>query len=167
MAKTPGATVETGGDDAILATAKKQWERCRDWWNENQRRAEQDLRFGRLGEQWPQNVKRDRELAHRPCLTFNKFPAFIRQVVNDGRQNKPQINFHPVDSVADPETADVLNGLVRQIEQSSNADIAYDTALDFAVTMGIELPDERVRRIALDAADRFDRCHDRRNPSER
>jgi hypothetical protein len=43
---------------------------------------------------------------------------------------------HPVDSGADPETAEVLNGLIRHIEQSSDAEVAYDTALDFAVTGG-------------------------------
>jgi len=41
-----------------------------------------------------------------------------------------------VDSAADPATAEVLNGLIRHIEQSSDAEVAYDTALDFAVTCG-------------------------------
>jgi hypothetical protein len=43
---------------------------------------------------------------------------------------------HPVDSQADPQTAEVFNGLIRHIEQSSDAEVAYDTALDFAVTCG-------------------------------
>jgi len=37
---------------------------------------------------------------------------------------------------ADPKTAELLNGLIRHIEQSSDAEVAYDTALDFAVTGG-------------------------------
>jgi hypothetical protein len=41
-----------------------------------------------------------------------------------------------VDSEADPETAEVLNGLIRNIEQSSNAEVAYDTALEHAVFGG-------------------------------
>ena len=55
-----------------------------------------DMRFARLGEQWPENVKRQRELEGRPCLTLNKLPAFIRQVTNDARQNSPSIKFHTV-----------------------------------------------------------------------
>ena len=63
-------------------------------------------------------------------------PTFIRQIVNDARMNKPAIKCHPVDSNADVETAKVLNGLIRQIEISSNADSAYATAIDNAVSMG-------------------------------
>ena len=34
----------------------------------------EDMRFARLGEHWPAEVKRQRELEGRPCLTFNRFP---------------------------------------------------------------------------------------------
>ena len=103
---------------------------------ENRRAALDDIRFARLGEQWPERVRRDRELDGRPCLTINRLPAFIRQVVNDARQNKPSIACHPVDDAGDRETAEVFNGLIRNIEQSSDAEVAYDTALDYAVTGG-------------------------------
>lgn len=124
-------------DDEILAGAREAFARAVDAEAENRREALDDLRFARLGEQWPERVRRERELDGRPCLTINRLPAFIRQVVNDARQNSPAISVHPVDSGADPETAEVFNGLIRHIEQSSDADVAYDTALDFAVTCGI------------------------------
>lgn len=95
-----------------------------------------DVKFSRLGEQWPDGVKRQRELDGRPCLTINRLPAMTRQVLNDARQNKPAIKVHPVDSGATRETAEIFNGLIRNIEYTSNADIAYDTALDNAVTGG-------------------------------
>jgi hypothetical protein len=64
-------------------------------------------RAGRLRSSpaWPSSGRsdpQDRELEGRPCLTINRLPSFIRQVVNDARQNKPSINVHPVDSHADP-----------------------------------------------------------------
>jgi len=124
-------------DDDIIKEAREAFERAADAEAENRRDALDDLRFARLGEQWPEKVKRERELEGRPCLTINRLPAFIRQVVNDARQNKPAIAVHPVDDAADPETAEVFNGLIRHIEQSSDAEVAYDTALDFAVTCGI------------------------------
>ena len=43
---------------------------------------------------------------------------------------------HPADSGADPETAEVMNDLIRNIEYSSSADVAYDTAVDCAVNGG-------------------------------
>jgi len=123
-------------DDEIIREAREAFERAADFEAENRREALDDLRFARLGEQWPEKVRRERELDGRPCLTINRLPAFIRQVVNDARQNKPGMVVHPVDSEADPATAEVLNGLIRHIEQSSDAEVAYDTALDFAVTGG-------------------------------
>lgn len=124
-------------DDEILSEAREAFALAADAEAENRREALDDLRFARLGEQWPERVRRERELEGRPCLTINRLPAFVRQVVNDARQNKPAIAVHPVDSGADPETAEVFNGLIRHIEQSSDADVAYDTALDFAVTSGV------------------------------
>jgi hypothetical protein len=104
--------------------------------SENRQNYADDVRFARLGEQWPEAVRRQRELDGRPCLTINRQPAFIRQVTNDARQNKPSIKFHAVGDGADEWTAKVQDGLVRNIETSSNADVAYDTALDNAVTGG-------------------------------
>jgi hypothetical protein len=103
---------------------------------ENRDAALSDLKFARLAEQWPENVRQQREQEGRPCLTINKLPAFIRQVINDARQNKPSIKTHPADSFADPDTSEIINGLIRNIEYTSNADVAYDTALESAVTSG-------------------------------
>lgn len=105
--------------------------------SENRARAADDIRFARLGEQWPEKVKKDREREGRPCLTINRMPTFIRQVVNDGRMNSPQIKVKPVDDNADPETAEIFSGLIRNIEYVSQADVAYDTALESAVTCGM------------------------------
>lgn len=124
-------------DDDLLKEALDSFDECQEAESENRETALDDLKFARLGEQWPDEVVRQRELEGRPALTFNRMPTFIRQVVNDARMNRPSIKVHPVDSGADTEVADVLNGLIRNIEQSSNADVAYDTAIDNAVTCGI------------------------------
>ncbi len=100
----------------------------------NRERYAEDIRFARLDEQWPEDMRKKREREGRPCLTMNKLKAFIRQVVNDARQNKPAIKFHAVGDGADEWTAKVQDGLVRNIEYSSNADVAYDTAIDNAVS---------------------------------
>ena len=104
--------------------------------SDNRNRALEALKFNRLGEQWPEKIRQEREQEGRPILTLNHAPAFIRQVVNDARQNKPQITIKPVDGAADVATANVFKGLIKTIETQSKADIAYDTAVDFAASMG-------------------------------
>lgn len=123
--------------DDILAEGRKAFEKCSDAERDNRATALADIRFAREGIQWPDDIRAQRELEGRPCLTINKLPAFIRQVVNDARQNKPAIKVRPADSGADVKTADIMSGLIRNIEYSSNADVAYDTAVECAVTGGV------------------------------
>lgn len=120
----------------FMELARKRFLASVDAWRENHDLAIDDINFSVLGEQWDEKIKKEREDEDRPCITINKFPAHIRQVVNDARQNKPAIRFRPVDDNADTETAEVLNGLVRNIETSSNSDIAYDTAISQTVSGG-------------------------------
>lgn len=120
----------------ILQEAKERFALAEEAERDNRDAAEDDIRFARLGEQWDEDLKKSRLNDGRPCLTINKLPPFIRQVVNDARQNKPQIRVLPQDSNADPETAEIFSGLIRNIESSSDADVAYDTALDNAATGG-------------------------------
>lgn len=122
--------------DDLLTRAKHTYTRCESAESENRARALEDIKFARLGEQWPEDIKNQRQAENRPCLTINKLPSFIRQVVNDARQNKPQPKVHPVDGNGDPKTAKVIDGLIRNIEYTSNADVAYDTGIEASVTGG-------------------------------
>lgn len=124
-------------DKDELKDALEEFDLCVESEAENRANALENLRFAKMGEQWPEEVRKQRELEGRPCLRINKMPAFIRQVVNDGRQNKPAIKVHPADDEADPATAEVMSGLIRNIETTSDAEVAYDTGLDFAVTCGV------------------------------
>jgi hypothetical protein len=120
----------------IVKDAKEAFADMEDHWADNHREALDDIEFSRMGKQWPEGIRKQRELEGRPCLTINKMPSFIRQVVNDARQNKPSIKVHPVDGGADKKTANIYNGLIRNIEYTSSADVAYDTATESAVSGG-------------------------------
>lgn len=98
---------------------------------ENQR---EDIRFIKMRQQWPMDIRRQREEEGRPCLTIDQLGPVVRQVVNDCRLNKPEIKVKPVDSHGDPKTAEIIGGLIKNIEYTSNADVAYDTAVDYAVS---------------------------------
>lgn len=123
-------------DDATLREARSYFEQSQAASSTIRQHASDDIEFARLAVQWPEAIKRQRQLEGRPCLTINRLPSLIRQVVNDARQNKPGISVHPVDGGADYDTAEVIGGLIRAIERNSNAGVAYDTAIDNSVTCG-------------------------------
>ena len=124
-----------GSDEEILASAKKRFRDVDEAEAEIRKNAIEDMKF-RAGDQWPDDVKTQRNLDGRPCLTINRLPQFIRQITNDQRQNRPSIKVYPVDDKADLDTSKVLQGMIKHIEYNSNADMAYDTAFEAAVTSG-------------------------------
>lgn len=123
-------------DQTIIQMAMDLFEDSQDGSNYNRRDALLDIKFARLSEQWPEDIKQAREEEKRPCLTVNKLPALIRQVVNNAWQNRPGIVCSPVDNGADVDTAEVYTGLIRSIERNSNAHIAYNNAIDNSASCG-------------------------------
>ena len=122
--------------DDLIKEAQEAFEAIAQHERDNRKAWEDDVDFALNENQWPEQIRRQRELEARPCLTVSKLAAMGRQVVNDARQNKPGIIVHPADDNADPETAEVFNGIIRNIEVTSNAEVAYDTALEHAVFGG-------------------------------
>lgn len=134
MAYAKKSAKSTEPDADLAKEGREKFAECESAESHNRETYKEDMEFAREGKQWPDDIAKRRK--GRPMLTINKMPAFIRQVVNDARQNKPSIKVHPVDSGADVETAEIINGLIRNIEVSSNADVAYDTATECAVAGG-------------------------------
>lgn len=123
--------------EKIITEALEKYDFANRRWETNRLASKFDLDFGRLGNQWPEEIVKRRKAENRPMLTINRIPAFLRQVVNNARSAKPSIKVRPVDSVADPKTAQVIQGLIRSIENQSDADIAYDTSIDNSASCGI------------------------------
>lgn len=104
-----------------------------------------DIKFVRLGgeHQWPDYALVSRKLPgqERPVLTDNRLKRYRTQVINEIRQNTPAVKVRPVDDEADPKTADVLQGVIRNIESRKDSDgataaDAIDKAVEFAVDCG-------------------------------
>jgi hypothetical protein len=89
-------------EEDIIEEALELFEESEDCSAINRNDALSDIDFARLSNQWPDKIKADRSAEGRPCLVINRLPSFIKQVVNDARQNNPAIQVHPVDSAADP-----------------------------------------------------------------
>lgn len=116
--------------------AMERWKLAEDRERDNRERAYEDLQF-RAGEQWPDKEKDRLESEGRPALTLNRIPTFVRQVTNDIRLMRPSIRVVPVDSQGDVKTADVMAGMIRYVENRSDAQAAYFTGMDSQVVAGI------------------------------
>jgi len=101
----------------------------------NRSEALEDLKFA-AGDQWPVEIQNSRSLEARPCLTINKIDAYVRQVTNQQRQQRPRIKVHGMNNQSDEKMAEIITGICRHIEVQSDADHAYDNAFNYAVRMG-------------------------------
>ncbi len=132
-----GAKEAVSEGDDLLTVFRKRYEDAYERERHNIDEAYEDLGFSEGESQWDPKIRRQREVEGRPCLTENRLPQFIRQITGKMRQMRPSIKCVPVDSRGDPETADVLAGMIRYIENRSRAQIVYGRAADSQVTCGI------------------------------
>lgn len=124
-------------DKALLDEARERFKRSQEIDGDNRKQALADTEFvWKKGAQWADRDRKRRENDMRPCLEINMLPQFIKQVVNDGRMNRPGIRVHPANGEASEEVAEILQGLIRHVEYDSNAPATYDVAFEHAVTGG-------------------------------
>src|SRR5689334_16341006 len=123
-------------DDDFLKTALERAETAFARERENIAQAYEDLEF-RAGEQWPAYARQAREKSKRPILTVNRIPQFVRQVTGDIRLMKPSIKAVPIDARGSAQVAQLILGMIRYIENRSEAQSAYALAADSQVASGI------------------------------
>jgi hypothetical protein len=121
--------------DPRITEAKQFLKLANDADTNNRAEALEDLKFA-AGDQWPVEIQNSRNLEARPCLTINKIDAYVRQVTNQQRQQRPRIKVHGMNSASDAKIAEILTGIARHIEVNSDADHAYDNAFNYAVRCG-------------------------------
>ena len=116
-------------DQLILDAAKKFRDDAQDYWQEIYDQGLEDKKFVTIkGAQWEGDAIAKRKAQGKPTLEINISRAYVQQQINTMRQNRPQAKVVPVDSGADPEVAKVLEGLIKDVEESSNFEDALDTA---------------------------------------
>lgn len=130
-----GRKGDAGKDAEVIAAARARFNRAATASFENRRAYTEDSWFSATEDQWPEEVKRLRG-AHRPAMTFNRLNTIVKQIVGDYRQNKLAIKVLPADGDASGDVADMLAGIIRNIEARSNADVAYANALECAARGG-------------------------------
>ena len=135
------------GQDVIAPLLEEMLHRVsagRDWWRQNHDAARQDVEFA-YNEQWPASAKADRK--GRPALTFNLLPQYIHNVLGQAKMSK--FNIHIIQTAGPNEhipvwaggatmypPAEIMEGLIRDIEKRSRATRAYVRALQHAVEGG-------------------------------
>jgi hypothetical protein len=143
---------EEFNEDEFLAEVRKRFSEGATADRENREAGYDDLNF-LAGHQWDDGVEEQRRLLGRPCLTINRLPQFVAQVVGDVRLNRPGIKVRPVED-ADVDLAEVREGLIRSIENQSRAHAVYVKAATDQVSCGLG-----AFRVDIDYADAdgFDR----------
>jgi len=119
----------------LLEKARKRFRLMAEAENPVRKRQIDDQKFD-ASDQWDKELRRQREADRRPCLTINRIHTGVKQISNEQRNNPPAITINPVDDLADVATAEVFQGIIRNIETSSDAPIAYETAGESAARIG-------------------------------
>jgi hypothetical protein len=97
---------------------------------EQRRRCLEDMKFAFVaGHQWDRHLAGKRR--NKPNYEFNRIRQLIRRVTGQQLKNKPQIKVRAVEE-NDVDTAEIYNGLIKNIEVQSSAENAYDTAFQWA-----------------------------------
>lgn len=128
--------MKTKDDADFLRIARERLDEAERADQENRERAENDLIF-LTGEQWPEEVRSAREKEGKPCLTINGLPQFVRQVTGQIRQLNPAVRVVAADNQATDDVAEVIGGLIKQIENQADASSIYERAAETAAACGI------------------------------
>lgn len=128
-------------DQKIIQEGKDRFKLATQWESTFRRLYFLDVKFANgdsdNGYQWPTELKNQRELSERPCLTINKTQMHVLMIVNEGRKNKPAIKIRPVGEDVSFKAATIWEGLCRHIEYASGAQAIYDDASQSQVEGGI------------------------------
>ena len=101
--------------------------------HDNRAMYKEDTKFEN-GEQWNEADLQNR--AGRPSITINKTAGAVKQILGFARQNRPRIKVRPVDSAGDPGVAGLFTCLIRNLENVSDAEAAYDCGFEASIRGG-------------------------------
>lgn len=122
-------------DSQLLTRVRKRFALMLEADRDNRVKGLEDMEFLHVpGAQWDQSVKDAR--GDRPCYEFNKTRIKAKRVVNEMRSNRPAGKVRAVEG-GDKSTADVMEGLGRNITQVSDFDTIADYAGEYQVGAGM------------------------------
>lgn len=147
-ASAPGEPISSGDvetpvdvGDPLIARAKRHWKEVSEWEGTWRDRFVEDIKFAnadeRNGYQWPNEIRRNREVDNKPCLTMNLTRQHNLQISNEMRKNKSQVNYVALGNGATVESALAMDQISRRIEMQSQAQDVYTHARKYQVEGGL------------------------------
>jgi len=135
MAEKLSKKKQNDKDKDLLTTVRDRYLVMTEADSDNRELALEDLRFVNIpGEQWDTNMTQQR--GERPCYEFNKLRINGKRVINEIRANRPQGKVRAVEG-GDVDTAELYEGLIRNIWNVSDGDTVVDAAAEYMVDAGI------------------------------
>jgi hypothetical protein len=126
--------------ETVLERAKRHFKLAVDVWSNQRDREKEDLKFQDPDLQWDAAARKERagndQAPPRPILSISKIDQPVRLVQNQMKAAKLGVDISPLSEDADPETAEIIQGLYRHIERTSRAHLARNWAFGRAVTAG-------------------------------
>lgn len=134
-------TADDKSDVAIVKEATKRFKREQTYQSTARTRYVEDTKFANADArnmyQWPDSASSNRMLDGKPCFTINKTRVHNLQIINDARQNKQAIKIDPTGNGATYKSAQICQGIVRHIENQSDAQSVYTSAVRQQVQGGV------------------------------
>jgi len=128
-------------DSTIIRRAHERFKNCVQWEGPFRQRFKEDIRFlyadSDNSEQWNAAVRAQRQISGQVMVTINKTHTHWLHVVNQNKENKPEIQVSPTGNQASYESAQIFEQIIKRIEYISDAQTAYDIASGFQVGGGI------------------------------
>lgn len=103
---------------------------------QNREDSADDLRF-RAGEQWDHGDYLSRQYQNRPTIVLSQIDQYVRKIVGQSRAMSPSVRVFASDLNTPAYMAQLFEGLIRDIEQRTNAQYARMNAHTDQVTCGI------------------------------
>lgn len=132
--------------DAVLREARERWNRC-DEAEQAQRTSILEAKKFRAGNQWPEAIRIAREGAQalqgqaaqpsRPCLTIDRLSQPVRMVSNQIKAAEFAIDVLPNGFGADDETAKIIKGHFRHIQNKARGESPIEWAADGSIEGGL------------------------------
>lgn len=137
-----------GKDEALLEEINDRFKYCKARWEKIRTQGQTDMRYV-AGDPWAAQDRLARELAGRPCLSFDEIGQYENQAINELKANKLAVKFSPTGNGANDDTADFYASKWREIEYRSNGADCYVNAAKDAIERSygyIRLTTKRVSR---------------------
>jgi hypothetical protein len=130
------------GELDIMEEMRERFKQCSEWEATCRKKMMEDLKFADAdafnGYQWPDNIRRTRDLSDKPCLTLNVVRQHNLKIINDMRKAKESCKILGMGNGATQESAEVIKQIIRHIEYNSKAQRnAYTPARGYQVKCGI------------------------------